>query len=532
MNPTPATERRRHQRFELHLPVTVVGDHGRAALRDISEGGLFIETSEPLPLGDALPLRLVHPESGDELAVRCQVVRHVHDQHGALLGLGLRFVDLDATMNQRILALIADLTGLAGDDEGAPADSDQADDDDDAAVFELEEAPWPDEADDGERPEVDVLVLGGELAEADEPAAADQEPATGAVPEVPIIWPDSQPRKAEGRRPALNPMQLRLLAFVDGNNSVAQIARGAGIDLELALQELSELAHDGVLHIPEQPTDDDEIDAWAAGIDTGAAALFPGREAEREQRELWRKAHALVAQGLAAERNNDFAEAAGLLEAALDLDPPNRGNIHARLAVLALEHLHDPVRAEKHARAVIEAEPHRPYGERLMRQIRARKARRVKLRRAPKQSRRRRVITKPRLLHKGRAPRRTSLRPLVGAIATLAVVALAAWNLNTFLLAPRRQAPKELSPAAISDLVPARQVLLQDRRLVVTIATGWTTLSPTERREKVERLARWAKDNHQVEEVLVADPSPRLLARARDGVVTLFGPGENRAARP
>lgn len=93
-------EKRRAQRFDKVFPVWVESDafgECQGIARNISSGGMFIEMSEPLPLGCAVRIHFTVPDSDGELVARGEVKRHyfLHytDAEGprALTGMGVRF---------------------------------------------------------------------------------------------------------------------------------------------------------------------------------------------------------------------------------------------------------------------------------------------------------------------------------------------------------------------------------------------------------------------------------------------------------
>ena len=93
----PEPTRRRYPRFEAVLQVRgYFGELDDLVLmytRDISKGGMFLQTEALLGAGAEVDLRLVHPTSGKEFALRCVVRRTVHDR--AERGMGVEFLDMD-----------------------------------------------------------------------------------------------------------------------------------------------------------------------------------------------------------------------------------------------------------------------------------------------------------------------------------------------------------------------------------------------------------------------------------------------------
>ncbi len=96
-----AGERRSEPRLDKVFPVWIEGDRGGAfgVARNISEGGMFVETPEPQPLGSQV--RVSFPSPGGEMTavaeVRylCHLLGRLSDGapgHAAVRGMGVRFL--------------------------------------------------------------------------------------------------------------------------------------------------------------------------------------------------------------------------------------------------------------------------------------------------------------------------------------------------------------------------------------------------------------------------------------------------------
>ena len=59
--------------------------------KDISRGGLFVKTEEPLPVGEQCYLTLTFPNLSDPIALSAEVSRTVSPTEGAHPGMGLVF---------------------------------------------------------------------------------------------------------------------------------------------------------------------------------------------------------------------------------------------------------------------------------------------------------------------------------------------------------------------------------------------------------------------------------------------------------
>jgi len=93
-------ERRRSSRFDKVFPVYLVSPDGigRGIARNISEGGMYIETREPLPLGGQVSVRFVDDRFGVEITAASEVRHHILLEYAcsgrphALRGMGVRFL--------------------------------------------------------------------------------------------------------------------------------------------------------------------------------------------------------------------------------------------------------------------------------------------------------------------------------------------------------------------------------------------------------------------------------------------------------
>ncbi len=97
-------DKRRTLRFDKVFPVGITSHefgecHGIA--RNISTGGMFVEISEPLPLGSNIKVHFTMPDSPGEIIAHGEVKGHYFmnfsDGGGprSLTGMGVRFVGFD-----------------------------------------------------------------------------------------------------------------------------------------------------------------------------------------------------------------------------------------------------------------------------------------------------------------------------------------------------------------------------------------------------------------------------------------------------
>ncbi|MFO0649650.1 MAG: PilZ domain-containing protein [Polyangiales bacterium] len=93
------TERRNGPRLRLAFSVLVDGPFGirRCVGRDISPGGLFVETADPYAPGTVVRVTFAVPDGSWEMTSRCEV-RHtlrLKGPDGMTQGVGLAFLGVD-----------------------------------------------------------------------------------------------------------------------------------------------------------------------------------------------------------------------------------------------------------------------------------------------------------------------------------------------------------------------------------------------------------------------------------------------------
>jgi len=105
-------ERRRSTRFDKVFPVYLVSQDGigRGIARNISDGGMYIETTAPLPLGGFVSVRFVDDRFGVEITAASEVRHHLMLEYaaaegrvGALRGMGVRFLYFAAEEEPRLV---------------------------------------------------------------------------------------------------------------------------------------------------------------------------------------------------------------------------------------------------------------------------------------------------------------------------------------------------------------------------------------------------------------------------------------------
>ncbi|MBW2730884.1 MAG: PilZ domain-containing protein [Deltaproteobacteria bacterium] len=100
-----STDRRSWHRFSSLCPVRLESAaHGETfcVARNVSEGGIFIETREPLPIGTAVAVTFEAPDGATPIVARGAVKHHYFFHYGSdsrtrsLTGMGVRFSSFEA----------------------------------------------------------------------------------------------------------------------------------------------------------------------------------------------------------------------------------------------------------------------------------------------------------------------------------------------------------------------------------------------------------------------------------------------------
>lgn len=104
--PPQRPERRRNPRVRISVDVDFTSEHNfySARTRDISAGGLFIETDIGLPVGSRIQVDLRFLRS--HVMVHAEVVWALVGEGGRTEGVGVRFLDLAPRARERIEAFM------------------------------------------------------------------------------------------------------------------------------------------------------------------------------------------------------------------------------------------------------------------------------------------------------------------------------------------------------------------------------------------------------------------------------------------
>jgi uncharacterized protein (TIGR02266 family) len=115
-------ERRQHPRLSMSVEVDFGSEHNfySALTRDISVGGLFIETDVALPIGTRLQVDLKFLKS--KLHAEGEVTWVLIGEHQETVGVGVRFVSLPNAAKKKIESFMAlrepmDFRLIESDDE-------------------------------------------------------------------------------------------------------------------------------------------------------------------------------------------------------------------------------------------------------------------------------------------------------------------------------------------------------------------------------------------------------------------------------
>jgi len=98
--------RRTHSRYRVELGVSLGSAHNfyQGLAENLSEGGVFIATHTPRPVGELLEFTITLPDESGAITGTGQVrwVREYHEDSDAAPGMGLRFVAISESDLRRI----------------------------------------------------------------------------------------------------------------------------------------------------------------------------------------------------------------------------------------------------------------------------------------------------------------------------------------------------------------------------------------------------------------------------------------------
>lgn len=109
LNPQVKDERRKHQRFSTHIRLKFpdVATFKGSYASDISQGGIFIPTTNPKPVGTKISLSLVHPQTQEEVQMAGEIVRVITEQEAQqnkdlTPGMGIKFINMTPERQQAL----------------------------------------------------------------------------------------------------------------------------------------------------------------------------------------------------------------------------------------------------------------------------------------------------------------------------------------------------------------------------------------------------------------------------------------------
>jgi uncharacterized protein (TIGR02266 family) len=108
--PTARPMARRHPRIEVELDVVVVSEPNFSPgyVENLSEGGLFVATRDPMPVGSRVTMIIGLPDGRDPIALEGEVRWLRASEGDAPSGMGIRFVSVPAEGEGRLRAFIAE----------------------------------------------------------------------------------------------------------------------------------------------------------------------------------------------------------------------------------------------------------------------------------------------------------------------------------------------------------------------------------------------------------------------------------------
>jgi hypothetical protein len=110
--PAPAAaprEQRQHLRFDKVFPVrveSILFGESPCIARNVSAGGIFLETSDPLPLGACVRVRFLNPEETAEIVAVGEVKNHYfmnfchNGMSRSVTGMAVRFTAFEEESQQ------------------------------------------------------------------------------------------------------------------------------------------------------------------------------------------------------------------------------------------------------------------------------------------------------------------------------------------------------------------------------------------------------------------------------------------------
>ncbi len=108
--------------IEAHIEGGTLQRVGQTA--NISETGVLLTGTPPIPLGARVDLRLELPDGGRELDLRGEVIRHASPEVENVTGIGVRFLAVEGEMTQRLRAFVRSCKALEAESGDSVLDLD------------------------------------------------------------------------------------------------------------------------------------------------------------------------------------------------------------------------------------------------------------------------------------------------------------------------------------------------------------------------------------------------------------------------
>ncbi|MCK5689044.1 PilZ domain-containing protein [Myxococcota bacterium] len=480
--------RRDSQRFDVRLETSVLGASDPVFSRDISETGLFLETSVEYEIGACVPLRLFHSATGEILPAVCKVVRLVNNEDGTPYGVGLSFSALGEGFKADIRQLLESRfsSDILDDKLWLP--------DDDLQLSEYSPPPLPD-PEDSDIPLVVLSLAPDELLE--------ERPLWQVQPDViPLLVPDKV-------HTGLSGPSGQVLALVNGQNTVSQILSVCGLSLAEVATVLVALERHGFVSLPDLPADQ-------APSEDDISDHFP-RDSESLERQSRRaQLRLLMSRSLVAQRTGRVQESVQLLELALTLAPDNEMDIRTRIVLQALDPIGDFDLAEEHATIISESYTHSAQGRRLCAEISSRK------KKANKEGHEQWMVLRP-MRHLATSVKKAHLNFRQRLLVALSVAFMLAGIWGSFVFfSPTVLRPHEIPTESSRAWVKASRIWIYPDRMVVKMSKEDTGLARPEGHKRLHSFSKWASHTWGVDVVYLVDKDLRLVAEVRSGRVRVF----------
>lgn len=533
--PSPA-DQRAYPRYQVTLRVHMadLGEVTASVTKDFSEGGVFLHTSAYRPPGSLIPLALIDPTSSEEIPVMAQVIHVKKNDAGEVYGLGTQFLHLDDSLAEKIRKLVRLIA-----EETDPAVS-------------LEEESSPETVPSAEE----------ELS----PHAYNLMEMTPRV------------GKGAGSR-QLTPIQTQLLAFINGKSRIDAIIRASGLRVGEAVGALTQLIKEKVIEIPRPEIHVDPIlsppvssplpstqekspstepqkppiqkppeappsqkrpqahvgpslkhrpiivkervrsKSQQRGQERAQPAsndhLTPEETQARTQftktrvQEYLQKANAALDYG-------KLAESVRLLQLALNLNPPNAGEIHLKLADIAFRYLRNVSLAERHALSAISLMPENEDARSMLNKIHHKDDQPMETRTPTPSSQSKKEKEKKGLfdkLHKKEKkkdslsaigfkgkptskPESTTIHYLLLATGFLAVLS---WNYWKYFTPHYGTTSPDMT--FVNTIIPLETVTISGRMLQGIVNKKWYLLTSEEQKTALENFYAWSNREHNTETI-------------------------------